>query len=117
MVGVGRMILRGVFGLAMAAHGSQKLLGWFGGPGLKGWTGHVEAMGFRPAPWWALVAALSEFGGGLLVALGLLTPVAAAAVIGAMLIATVGVHLPKGFFNGNSGGGTARLRRGWGVLR
>src|SRR5258708_6930599 len=103
MVGVELLILRGVFGLAMAAHGSQKLFGWFGGAGLKGWTGHVEAMGFRPAPWWALVAALSEFGGGLLVALGLLTPVAAAAVIGAMLIATVVVHLPKGFFNANGG--------------
>src|SRR5258708_37843450 len=99
MVGVGLLILRGVFGLAMAAHGSQKLLGWFGGAGLKGWTGHVEALGFRPAPWWALVAALSEFGGRLFVALGLLTPFAAAAVIGAMLIAAVLV-LPKGFFCG-----------------
>src|SRR5258708_12280725 len=99
MVSLGLLILRGVFGLAMAAHGSQKLFGWFGGGGLKGWTGHVEALGFRPAPWWALVAALSEFGGGLFVALGLLTPFAAAAVIGAMLIATVLV-LPKGFFGG-----------------
>ncbi len=103
MVALGLLILRLVVGLTLAAHGSQKLLGWFGGSGIKGWTGVVERMRIRPAPAWAWIAALSEFGGGLLLALGFLSPLGSFAIIGAMLVAIATVHWPKGFFVGKGG--------------
>jgi putative oxidoreductase len=94
---IGILILRGVVGLVLAAHGGQKLFGWFGGPGLKGTQAAMERLGFRPAGLWAPIAALSEFGGGLLLALGLLSPLGALAVIAAMVTAA-STHLPKGFW-------------------
>ncbi len=98
MVALGLLILRVVVGLTLAAHGSQKLFGWFGGSGIKGWAGVVDRMRIRPAPAWAWIAALSEFGGGLLLALGFLSPLGSFAIIGAMLVAIATVHWPKGFF-------------------
>jgi putative oxidoreductase len=82
----------------VAAHGSQKLFGWFGGYGIAGTGGFLESLGFRPGCTQALVAGLAEFGGGLLLALGLATPVAAALILSVMVTALVSVHLPKGFF-------------------
>ena len=72
-VAVGLLILRLVVGLTMAGHGAQKLFGWWGGSGMDGWTQMVTKLRIRPARPWARVAALSEFGGGLLFALGLLS--------------------------------------------
>src|SRR5713101_4280481 len=103
MLSLGLFILRVVAGLTVAAHGGQKIFGWWGGPGLDGWSGHVTAMGMKPARFWAIAAALAEFGGGLLVAFGFLNPVGSAAVIGSMLMAIIAVHLTKGFFNSNGG--------------
>ena len=100
---VGMMILRLVVGATMAAHGAQKLFGWFGGPGISGTLGFVKQLRFRPVKAQALLGAGSEFGGGLLLALGLLTPLGAAAVIGTMVAAIASVHWPKGFFNSNGG--------------
>jgi len=68
------LILRLVVGLTMAAHGAQKLFGWFGGYGLKGTGGFLEQLGFIPGRRHALLVGLAEFGGGLLLALGLATP-------------------------------------------
>jgi putative oxidoreductase len=103
LTSIGVLILRLLIGLVIAAHGSQKLLGWFGGGGIAGTTRMVQAQGFRPTWLWALLVILGEFGGGLLLALGLLTPLGAAAVFGAMLMAALKAHLPNGFWNSKRG--------------
>lgn len=100
---VGILILRLALGLTFAAHGAQKLLGWWGGPGFAGWTGGIARMGLRPAPLWAAISAGVEFFGGLLLALGLLTPIASAFLVAQSTYIVVRAHLPRGFWN--SGGG------------
>jgi putative oxidoreductase len=102
-IAIGLLILRLVIGLTMAAHGAQKLFGWWGGPGMSNWTQSVRRLRIRPAQPWAWVAALSEFGGGLLLALGLLSPLGSLAIIGAMLVAIATVHLSKGFWVSKGG--------------
>jgi putative oxidoreductase len=97
------LILRVGIGLILAAHGAQKLFGWWGGPGMTKWAQSVQRLRIRPALPWAWVAALSEFGGGLLVALGLLSPLGSLAIVGAMLVAIATVHLSKGFWVSKGG--------------
>jgi putative oxidoreductase len=100
---IGLLLLRLTVGLTLGAHGAQKLLGWFGGPGLEA-TGQFFAMlGFPPGRRHALMAGLAETGGGLLLALGLLTPFAAALIFSVMLVGAVSVHVRKGFFAQNGG--------------
>jgi putative oxidoreductase len=65
------LIVRIVVGLGLAAHGAQKLFGWFGGHGVAGTGQFFEALGFRPGRLFALGAGLGEFGGGVLTFLGL----------------------------------------------
>jgi putative oxidoreductase len=103
MTALGLLILRIGIGLILAAHGAQKLFGWWGGPGMANWAQSVRRLRIRPALPWAWVAALSEFGGGLLLALGLLSPLGSLAIIGAMLVAVATVHLANGFWNGKRG--------------
>jgi putative oxidoreductase len=103
VVTAGLLVLRLVLGLIMAAHGAQKLLGWFGGPGLAGFAANLEDLGVRPGRVWAPIAAGVEFGGGILVAAGLLTPVAALFLVGDLLIAILTVHLTRGFWNRDGG--------------
>jgi putative oxidoreductase len=100
---LGLLILRLVLGLTVAAHGAQKLFGWFDGPGLGGFGQVMERLNIRPAGPFALLAGLAEFAGGLLVALGFLNPIGPLTVAGAMVVAIVTVHVGKGFFN--TGGG------------
>jgi putative oxidoreductase len=100
---LGLLVLRLVVGLTLATHGAQKLFGWFGGYGLAGTGGFMEQLGFRPGRRAALMAGLSETVGGLLLALGAATPLAAALIVGVMLVATFSVHWTKGFFNRNGG--------------
>lgn len=95
---LGLLLLRSVIGLTLAAHGAQKLFGWFGGYGLDGTGGFMESLGFRPGRRHAFMAGAVETGGGLLLALGLLTPFAAAAVVAVMLVAAITVHVKAGFF-------------------
>src|SRR5207249_10593347 len=95
---VGILVIRVLFGVAIAGHGAQKLFGWFGGYGLKGTGGFFEGLGFRPGVAFAAAAGFSELGGGILLTLGLFTPFGAAAVLAAMLVAIVSVHLKNGFF-------------------
>ncbi|MEG9553873.1 DoxX family membrane protein, partial [Streptomyces baarnensis] len=73
---LGLLALRVGTGAVLAAHGSQKLAGWFGGGGIQGTTAAMEAMGFHPPKHSAVAAGLGEAGGGVLLALGLATPAA-----------------------------------------
>ena len=100
---VGILVLRVVVGLYLLGHGGQKLFGWLGGPGLTGTEGMMRQLGFRPANLWALGAALAETVGGLLLALGLLSPLGSLAIASAMLVAIVTVHLGKGWFSMTGG--------------
>jgi len=97
------LLVRLTFGLALAAHGAQKLFGWFGGYGIKGTGGFFEIIGFRPGIPFAIAAGLSEFCGGVLLAAGLLTPLGAAAAGSAMLVAMISVHVRNGFFAMSNG--------------
>jgi len=99
----GLLIIRVVVGLSLLAHGAQKLFGAFGGHGIAGTAGFFESLGMRPGKLFATLAGLGETGGGLGLALGLLTPFSAAAIIATMLVAIVKVHLEKGFFVQNGG--------------
>lgn len=100
---VGLLILRLVVGLTLAAHGSQKLFGWFGGGGIRGTAPVMEHLGFRPGHVHAFLAGLGEVGAGLCLALGLFTPLAAAVAVAVMLVAGVRAHRPSGFFVQNGG--------------
>jgi putative oxidoreductase len=86
------MIVRVAQGSLMAGHGAQKLFGSFGGPGLEGTSGFMEMLGMRPGRPWAYLAGLSEFGGGVLTALGLFNPLGPLGVIGSMAMATRKAH-------------------------
>ena len=89
------LIVRLAQGTLMAGHGAQKLFGSFGGPGLEGTSGFMEMLGMRPGRPWAYLAGLSEFGGGVLTALGLLNPLGPLGIIGSMSMATRKAHWGK----------------------
>ena len=103
MLALGLLVLRVVIGLIVAAHGAQKLFGWWGGPGMAGWTSGMTRMRLRPAVPWAWLSVLSELVGGLGLALGLLTPLPSFGIVAAMLVAIALVHWPNGFWNGKRG--------------
>lgn len=100
---LGLLILRLVVGLLFVGHGAQKLFGIWGGHGLKGTAGYFELIGLRPGRLHALAAGLMEFGGGLLLALGLLTPFASAAIIAVMTAAVITVHYENGLWATGNG--------------
>jgi putative oxidoreductase len=102
-LGWGLLVLRVVAGLTLSAHGAQKLLGWFEGSGFAGTVKMQQRMGLRPAWLWACLVVLGELGGGLSLALGFLTPLGAAGMVGAMFMAIVKAHWKNGFFNGKRG--------------
>jgi putative oxidoreductase len=92
------LVLRLGVGLTLAGHGVQKLFGWFGGPGLIRTRQGFEQQGFQPAWPWVALAIVGEVGGGLSVALGFLTPLGAAGILGAMVMATLKGHWKNGFW-------------------
>lgn len=94
----GLLILRLSLGLLMAAHGAQKLFGWFGGHGLSAAGRMFESLGFRPGRFFAALAAATEVGSGVLVALGLFGPVGPALMLSVMIVGAVSVHWPNGLF-------------------
>ncbi len=102
-IGAGLLVVRLVVGLLMAAHGSQKLLGWFGGHGLAGTGMFLESIGFRPGRLFATVASVTEVVSGILVALGLLGPVGPALMLSVMIVAAVSVHWKNGVFAQTNG--------------
>ena len=97
-ISAGLLVLRLVVGLAMAAHGSQKLFGWFGGHGLAGTGGYFEKLGFRPGRTFAFAAGATELVSGILIALGFLGPIGSALMLSVMIVAAVTVHWKNGFF-------------------
>jgi putative oxidoreductase len=100
---IGILLLRLVIGLVMAAHGTQKLFGWFGGYGLRGTGSFLEQLGFRPGTAFAAAASISEVVSGILVAIGFLGPIGPALIISVMLVAAVTVHWEHGLFAGKNG--------------
>ncbi|MED1469949.1 DoxX family protein [Bacillus salipaludis] len=103
MINVGLLIIRLVVGILFIGHGAQKLFGWFGGYGLKGTGGWFESVGVKPGVTMALFAGLAELIGGILFALGLLTPLAGIIIAGTMVMAIVKVHGPNGVWATSNG--------------
>jgi len=97
------LLLVRLIGIGFAAHGAQKLFGWFGGHGIAGTAGFFEQIGFRPGRAFAIAAGFSELAGGLLVALGLFGPFGPMFMIAVMTTAALSVHAPNGFFGQNNG--------------
>jgi putative oxidoreductase len=96
----GLLLLRIVVGLIFVGHGSQKLFAWFGGGGPDGTAQFFASVGYRRPRLMAVVAGLSELGGGLLLATGFLTPLASFLIAAVMLNAIVTVVFPRGFLGG-----------------
>lgn len=96
--GSAALALRIPVGIIFAAHGAQKLFGWFGGYGLEGTGQFFSSVGLQPGYYLALLAGAAEFFGGLALIAGLLVRPAAAALTFAMLVAVFSVHISKGFF-------------------
>jgi putative oxidoreductase len=94
---LGLLVLRLAVGGSLAAHGTQKLFGWFGGGGLEQTGAMFDQIGFRPGKLNAIAAGLGEAGGGALLAAGLGTPGAGAAAAGTMIVAA-SMHSENGFF-------------------
>jgi putative oxidoreductase len=103
MINIGLLIIRLVIGVLFIGHGSQKLFGWFGGYGLKGTGGWFESIGVKPGVTMAILAGLAELIGGILFALGLLTPLAGIMIAGTMAVAIVKVHAPNGLWATSNG--------------
>jgi putative oxidoreductase len=97
----GFTLLRLALAVIFFAHGSQKMLGWFGGPGLSGWIGFM-ASAHVPA-FLAVLAAVAEFFGSIGLFIGFLTRIAAFGIGVNMVVAVLMVHLPNGFFMNWSG--------------
>jgi putative oxidoreductase len=100
---LGLLLLRFVVGLTFAAHGAQKAFGWWHGPGWIGWQNAIGRMGFRPVGLFAGLSTAAELIGGLFLALGILTPLAAAILVAQSVVIIVKVHAPSGFWNKSSG--------------
>src|SRR4051794_20827936 len=103
MIDTGLLLARLVLGLLMAAHGAQKLFGWFGGHGLGAVAGMFESLGFTPSRFFAALASLAEVVSGLLVAAGLFGPVGPALMLSVMIVAAMSVHWPHGLFAAGNG--------------
>ncbi|NAZ48120.1 DoxX family membrane protein [Vibrio toranzoniae] len=101
--GFAALVLRVPVGIVLAAHGAQKLFGWFGGYGLEGTGQWMASIGLAPGYLMALMAGSAEFFGGLALMFGLLTRPAAVVNAFAMLVAIFSVHISHGLFISNNG--------------
>jgi len=97
------LILRLFLGFAFMMHGSQKLLGAFGGGGVSGVAGMLGKLGIEPSHLWAWVVSITEFVGGVCLFFGFLTRFWAAGLVIDMAVAIVKVNLVNGFFAGKNG--------------
>jgi putative oxidoreductase len=100
---LGAIAVRGVVGPLFIGHGAQKLFGSFGGHGLEGTAGFFESLGLRPGRRAAMAAGIAETGGGALLTLGALTPLATSALTSVMATAIRKVHLQNGPWVANGG--------------
>jgi putative oxidoreductase len=100
---LGILVLRLLVGAYLFGHGTQKLFGWFGGPGMKGTQGFMGMLGFRPPILWALMAGMGETLGGLGLLVGLLNPLPSIAITSVMITAIFTAHRGKGLWNSNGG--------------
>jgi putative oxidoreductase len=103
LVNLAILVLRLTIGGLMAGHGAQKLFGRFGGFGLQGTAGWLESLGLKPGNRWAVAAGASEFGGGVLTALGFLNPLGPLGILGSMSMATAKVHWGKPIWASSGG--------------
>ena len=101
--GYGLTVLRIFVGIIFAAHGSQKLFGWFGGGGLAGTAQWMESIGLAPGTLMALLSGGTEFFGGLALIVGLLARPAALGLSFTLLVAILSVHIHNGLFMANNG--------------
>lgn len=101
--GYGLTVLRVFVGIIFAAHGSQKLFGWFGGGGLAGTAQWMESIGLAPGTLMALLSGGTEFFGGLALIIGLLARPAALGLSFTLLVAIFSVHINNGLFMANNG--------------
>ncbi|MCU1729810.1 DoxX family protein [Pseudomonas sp. 7P_10.2_Bac1] len=101
--GFGLTVLRIFIGIVFAAHGSQKLFGWFGGGGLAGTAQWMESIGLAPGTLMALLSGGTEFFGGLALIIGLLARPAALGLSFTLLVAIFSVHIHNGLFMANNG--------------
>jgi putative oxidoreductase len=100
---LGLLVLRLTVGGLLAGHGAQKLFGAFEGPGFKKTAGHMETMGLQPGHIWASMATAGEFGGGLLTAIGLASPIGPILMEAAMTMASVKAHWGKPIWAASGG--------------
>lgn len=101
--GFGLTVLRVILGITFMMHGAQKLFGAFGGGGLDGTAKFMTSLGLEPGFLMALLAGLGEFGGGLLLVIGLFTRFGAFLTAIVSLVAMLSVHISKGFFMATGG--------------
>ncbi len=100
---LGLLLIRAMAGLLMAGHGAQKLFGWWGGSSMTKWSADLQKQGIRPGWLWAWISVGGQFVAGLALAVGFLTPIAAAAsLVGPMAVVVV-QRWSKGFFNVRGG--------------
>lgn len=97
------LVLRLGLGTMFMAHGLQKAFGLFKGPGIQGFAQMLVSLGFAPVTFWAYVAGYTELLGGLFLIIGLCTRGSAFLLLIFMIVATLKVHLSKGFFLANGG--------------
>ena len=100
---IAMIVLRAGVGTIFVAHGLQKLLGWWGGPGWEGWKGFIGYLGLRPPLFWASISLVAELGGGLALIAGLLVPLAGAGLVAQSIVLFKKVHWPLGFWTANGG--------------
>jgi putative oxidoreductase len=100
---IAMLVLRVGIGTIFVAHGLQKLLGWWGGPGWDGFKGFIGYLGMKPTLFWASISLIAELGGGLALIAGLLVPLAAAGLLAQTIVLFWKVHWPNGFWSPNGG--------------
>jgi putative oxidoreductase len=101
---IAMLVLRVGIGVIFVAHGLQKLLGWWDGPGWEGWKGFIGGyLGLRPTLFWAAISLIAELGGGLALIAGLLVPLAGAGLVAQSIVLFKRIHWPHGFWTANSG--------------
>jgi putative oxidoreductase len=97
------LLARGVLGASIAAHGAQKMFGWFGGPGPEGAAQFLGSLGFREPDKMARMASLAEIVSGVLIVTGAGGPIGSMLLTSVMATAVGSVHLKNGYWNTNQG--------------